>query len=154
MPAAGQKIKALDFQATVSSSDSTVLSNVGTTLATQTPTVAVTFVAPTSGKVLVHLAGNGRCTTSLQAMIFDWELYLGTNASGTLILATGVTDRRLVIVAAGAAGSTFGHNLGRTVYVSGLVAGSTYYARSMTASSNTATGDIFYRMITVEPLAA
>jgi len=154
MPAAGQKIKALDFSATVSAVDNTTLTNVSTTLGAGSPVVAVTFVAPTSGKVAIHLSGNGRCTGSLQATIFDIEVYLGTSASGTLIVATGSSTYRVVVVAAGSAGSTFGHNFGKTSYLSGLTAGSTYYARVMHASSNTATCDVFHRGLTIQPLVA
>lgn len=151
MPTAGQRVRAGDFPPTVSVSDNTLLTNVPTSPTVGSPAVSTTFTAATSGKALITVSGLTRCTSSLQPVIIDWELYLGTSAGGTLILGTGQQTRRLEIVSTGAAGNGYGHNLSKTYVATGLVAGSTYFIRTMHYSFATATGDVGLRQLSVTP---
>lgn len=148
MPPAGQRLKSLDFPATVSASDATTLSSVSTTLAAGSPSVNLTFVANTAGKALLIVGGLTRCTSSVQPIIIDWEMYLGTGTGGTLILGTGSQARRLEQVSSS---TIYGHNGSKTVLITGLTPGATYFVRTMHQSLVAATGDVLLRYLIVAP---
>jgi len=148
MPLAGQRITALDFTAAVTATDSNVQANIGTTIGPGTPEVGVVFIAPTSGKVMVSIGGSAADDAGAHKAVIDWQLYAGTNASGTLILNVGSLARRLII-----GGDVEGVEADRSSLVTGLTPGSSYYARVMVAAY-AATTDVYNRTITVVPLPA
>lgn len=152
MPAAGQKIRALDFTPAVGATDSTAHLNLTTTPAVGSPAVGVVFTAPTSGKIALTIgasfadsSGNNNCG------ILDFQLYLGTDATGTLVLSSSIINRLIL-----QPGDTTDQSqeASRTSFVSGLTAGSSYYVRTLHSSFSGATIDIYARTVFVQPLPA
>lgn len=87
---AGKPVAALDYPDTVWAQDTTTISNpTNTTYSAGSPTVNVTFIAPTSGRVLVAIGGSAGNATSSDRIIFAPELR-ETNVSGTIIVSTDV----------------------------------------------------------------
>ncbi|MEZ5411027.1 MAG: hypothetical protein R2761_23555 [Acidimicrobiales bacterium] len=148
MPAAGQRVLALDFTDSVSSTDATAHLNISTTPALGTPGVNVTFTAPTSGKVMVHVGAsiveNGGATV---AGVIDYRVRL-TNSSGTIVYNLGSVLRRLVLF-----GNAQSQEATRTSYLSGLTPGQVYYVEMLHASYGTQV-DLYGRTLTVVPLPA
>ncbi|MFC7380898.1 hypothetical protein [Sphaerisporangium rhizosphaerae] len=144
----GAKIKAADFPASMSAGDGTTLTALAnTTYARGTPEVGTTFVAPTSGRILLTVAGGMRDGSQLNRVHIAPEIYIGTNALGTRILAADVTSRG-VGSPAESAGFIY---YSRTTLYSGLTPGTTYYAVVAYKVSGGNTSQIAYRQITVEP---
>lgn len=122
MPTAGQIIRAADFPAAASDAQGTSGTTTSTTF---TPTLTggtacgLTFVAPTSGKVLVTNAS--RLTNSgANESYCGWALRTGgTIGSGSSVF--GSADARSVLHN----GTTFARK-GADFLVTGLTAGSTY----------------------------
>lgn len=148
MPLAGQRVRALDFTAAVKAENSTVLTNISTTLAVGVPEVGVAFIAPTSGKVLVTVGASVIDDGGSNSAILDWEIRLNNNA-GAVIVATGSNLRRLTL-----RGGAQAQEASRTVLVTGLTPGSTYFARTLHAAYAGATVDIYSRSITITPSPA
>lgn len=152
MPFAGQRIKALDFTPAVGAESTVPHLNIGTTPVVGSPEVGVVFTAPTSGKALVTIGASiGDDSGANTIGIIDYQLYLGTNASGTLVLGTGSLNRRCNIAAGDTAGQT--QEMSRTSLVTGLTPGASYYVRTM-HYSYTGTPDLFARQLAVQPLPA
>jgi hypothetical protein len=150
MPVAGQRVKALDFSASASATDSTTQSTT-TTPAAGTPSVNVTFVAPTSGKALIIVSGAAQDVTVTNTAVVDTELRL-TNVGGTIIFATGAFDRRLQLTLT-ASGNSLGSG-SRTWTATGLTPGATYFLRTMHYAATGTTCNIINRRLDVVPLAA
>ncbi|ADG88891.1 hypothetical protein [Thermobispora bispora] len=145
----GSKIQPEDFPAAVQSFNNTTLNPVSnTSYAAGSPVVAVTFVAPTSGRVLVTVGLGARSTDGGNRVHISPEVYLGTSSSGSLVLSADVTTR-----GAGTPAETKDYMyLSRTTLLSGLTPGSTYYARTVhKVSGGGATNYIVARSIVVEP---
>lgn len=153
MPQAGQRIKALDFTAAVKAEDSTLQTNISTTLGSGSPEVSVTFVAPTSGKAqIIVSASTSDDVSNDNPAVIDWQLYLGTNSSGTLILGTGSLQRRLVLMPGTIASQS--QELSHSYVATGLTAGSTYFVRIQQQAWAGTSLDVHTRALTVIPLPA
>jgi len=149
MPAAGDRIQALDFPATQSDTEDTDQTNITTTAAAGSPTCDVTFTAPTSGKVLVHVGGVGQDNGANNSVIIEPEVR-EDDAAGAIVAATGTESRQLILRCNTSTTPASGT---RTSLVSGLTAGSTYYAQTMHFSDAGTTADVLSRSIIVQPLA-
>lgn len=149
MPTAGQRVKALDFTAAVTATNATSHNNVGTTLALGSPTVSVTFTAPTSGAALVILGMRAQDDTGSNTAYLDYEVRL-TNNAGAVIFATGAVERRLDVGCTG--NVTFQPNVSKVSLISGLSPGSTYYVQTLHAAAVTGSADVLMRSLTVVPL--
>lgn len=150
MPTAGQRVKALDFGTTQSAADFTTFTNLATTATAGSPSVNITFTAPTSGAVLVIVAGYVWDTAASNEIIVDYELR-ANNVSGAIIIATGNWERRW-----SGPGATSGaiKSTGSKAYpVTGLTAGSTYFVRTMHyAAVSSAGSNLTMRSLVVHPL--
>lgn len=149
MPTAGQRVKALDFTAAVTASNGTAHNNVGTTLALGSPGVSVTFTAPTSGMAQVVVSMRCQDDTGSNTAYLDYEVRLN-NGAGAIIFGTGSVDRRLDIGCTGAV--TFQPNVSKVSLITGLTAGSTYFAQVLHAAAVAGSADVLNRQITVIPL--
>ncbi|GIH27606.1 hypothetical protein Aph01nite_59160 [Acrocarpospora phusangensis] len=149
----GSKVKAADFPVSVWEQDTTEISDAtSTAFITGSPTVDVTFVAPTSGKVLMFVGGAARANTGDNRLFMAANVFLGTNASGTEVLASSVQ-----LTACGwSLASTSYYYQNRSFHLTGLTPGSTYYARSMysvtTSGATDGRCDISCREIGVIPI--
>ncbi len=153
MPLAGQRIKALDFTATVEASSTVVQSNVGTSLVVGSPEVGVVFIAPTSGKAMITVGGSVLDDSGANnSAVIDTKIFLGTNGSGTLIFGVGSLLRRLILAPGDIASQS--QEVSRTFSVSGLTAGASYYVQLLQQSYAGTTVDIFARQVIVQPLPA
>lgn len=148
---AGAKIRAADWPATVSDTDGTSISNItDTTFVTGTPVVAVTFVAPTTGRVLITITGGMRDNTNTNRVVMAPNVFLGTDATGTEVLSTAST---LATECTSPGQANAFYYVSRTSLLEGLTAGSTYYARLMykAETATSASADISRREIIVRP---
>ncbi|WP_433519033.1 hypothetical protein ACQP2T_28050 [Nonomuraea sp. CA-143628] len=150
----GSKVKAADFPASVWAQDATEILNItSTTFITGSPVVATTFVAPTSGRVLVFVGGAARAQTGDNRVFIVANVFLGTSAAGTEVLSAsvGFTGCGFSLAA------TNYYYQNRTFQMSGMTPGSTYYARVMYSATNTGvtdnTCDIACREIGVIPIS-
>lgn len=149
---AGAKIRAADWPTSVTTTEGTLTSNItDVVFVTGAPVVDRTFVAPTTGRVLIHIAAGMRDNTNNNRVIVAYELYLGTSAAGTLIVST-VSTLATEVSSPGEADDLY--YVGRTSLVQDLVPGSTYYVRIMYKSETAigASADLSRRDITVRPV--
>ncbi len=151
MPTAGLRVKALDFTAAQTDSDSTTHSNVGTTATAGSPEVGVTFTAPTSGKALISLGLRGQDDAAANSVFLDIEIY-EDDTGGSKIVSTGTWERRLEL--AGDTSTTMTQNITKTFIETGLTAGQVYYARVMHHAAVAGSADVIMRRIDVTPLPA
>jgi hypothetical protein len=147
---AGSLIRAADWPVSVSATDGTSIANMSgvTTYTAGSPVVDVTFVAPTSGRVLITVTLGARDNGGTNQIFLAPEVYLGTSAAGTLVLSTTSTLPTEARVPGEADDFMY---VSRTCLLSGLTAGSTYYARTMHKTSGGTTADIARREIAVRP---
>lgn len=146
----GSEIQEADFPATVWDNDETVIANVtATTFQNGSPEVSVTFIAPTSGKVLIYNGGGLRNNSGADQMFIDSEIR-ETDGSGSVVKASSVTGEGTL----SCADESLGFEYKTRAYVaSGLTPGNTYFARIQyrtTAGSGTA--DLTARSVVVQPI--
>jgi hypothetical protein len=142
----GAPIAAADRPASAWASDSTANSNINSTFAAGTPSVELTFVAPTSGAVLLSVGGAGADNGGTNRIFIAPEVRVG-NVSGSVFLAANEATRGVGIP--GEASSNVHRS--RTTLLTGLTAGTTYYARTMHRASGGTTADIGVREVIVVP---
>lgn len=143
----GAEIQAADFPPAVWASDNTSNANISsTTYIAGTPSVELTFVAPTSGAVLLSVGVGGSDNGGTNRIHVSPEVRVGSVA-GAVVLAADVTNRG-VGTPGEAAQNT---HRSRTTLLTGLTAGTTYYARTMHKVSGGTTADISVREIVVVP---
>ena len=148
---AGTTVKAGDTPPTVYSLDTTTISNISnTSYAAGSPEVGVTFVAPTTGRVLVTVGGGLRNNAANSDRVGLAPQIFETDSSGTEILAPTVF--RGVASEGIATAGDFAYR-GRTTMVEDLTPGQQYYARVMYIKFGSAgsTPDISARDILVAP---
>ncbi|MEU8199299.1 hypothetical protein AB0C10_36495 [Microbispora amethystogenes] len=145
----GATIKVDDFPPAVGVTESTANNNItSTAYITGSPTVAVTFTAPTSGAVLLTVGVGGRDNNAGSASRVHLAPQVReTNSSGALVLSADVTTRGV-----GTAGESldFAYR-SRTTLLSGLTPGKVYYAQALHKVSGGTTADINVRDLIVTP---
>lgn len=143
----GAPISATDRPASVWASDTTANQNISsTTFIAGSPSVEVTFVAPTSGAVLISVGCAGADNGGTNRIHVAPEVRLGS-VSGSVVLSADVTTRGVGLPGEASANV----HRSRTTLLTGLTAGSTYYARTMHKVSGGSSADIAVREITVTP---
>lgn len=150
----GAKVKAADFPASAWAQDTTEILNISsTTFIAGTPEVGTTFVAPTSGKVLMFVGGSARGQTGDDRILMAANVFLGSNSSGTQVLSSSVGFTGCGFSLA----STSYYYQNRSFHLTGLTPGSTYYARVTYSVVNTGTAnnvcDIACREIGAIPIS-
>lgn len=147
MPSAFQTIRAGDFPATASdveTSDETAFADTSYTLGGTT--VGTTFVAPTSGAVIVLWSARFESNTAAVRALVTMEVREGsTIGSGAQVSATGDASALESHTQARQQAGTFR-------YVSGLTAGDTYNVSLWHRISGAGTGDVFDRSVAVIPV--
>lgn len=114
-----------------------------------------TFVAPTSGRVLVLWHSRFETNTTNTRTLVTVEVRTGgTIGSGTVVSAASDTSALESISndAAGGVGGNARLQAGMWRIVSGLTAGDTYNVRTMHRMTSAGNGDIFDRSVAVIPL--
>ncbi|MEU6781502.1 hypothetical protein ABZ912_20040 [Nonomuraea angiospora] len=143
----GTPIQAADRPASVWASDATANNNIGSTsYIAGTPQVSVTFVAPTSGAVLLSVGVAGADNGGTNRIHLSPEVRV-TDVAGAVVLAADVTNRGVGLPGEASANT----HRSRTTLLTGLTAGTTYFARTMHKVSAGLTADIAVREITVVP---
>jgi len=148
MPLVGTVIEAGDFPASVYAADTTSIANLSNaSFEAGTPECSVTFVAPTSGMVMVSVGLSARDNGGTNAVHLAPEIRVGSSA-GTVVLSANVIARGV-----GTPGepTSFMYR-SRTTIVSGLTGGTAYFARTMHKVSSGSTADLQVRDITIVPL--
>lgn len=144
----GAPISATDRPASVWASDTTANQNISsTTFIAGSPSVEVTFTAPTSGVVLLSVGVAGCDNGGTNRVHLAPEVRVGTVA-GSVVLAADVTGRGVGIPGEASANV----HRSRTTILTGLTAGATYYGRTMHKVSGGSSADIAVREITVTPV--
>lgn len=146
----GNKIAAADFPPTVGAADNTDINNIAdTSFVTGSPEVAVTFIAPTSGKALIINGGGCRNNTGTDQVFLGVEVRQ-TNGSGTIVYSPTINGRDTLNCADQ---STSHEYKSRCMVLSGLTPGGTYYARiQYRTRDGDSTADISSRSIIVQPI--
>jgi hypothetical protein len=149
----GATIKAADFPASVWAQDTTEILNItSTTFIPGTPEVGTTFVAPTSGRVLVFVGGAARAQTGDNRTFIVANVFEGASAAGTQVLSASVGFTGCGFSLA----STSYYYQSRVFRLPNLTPGATHYARVMYSVTNTGatdnTCDIACREIGVVPI--
>lgn len=131
---AGRPVRALDYPPAVWAQDTTAINNPSNaSYTTGSPAVEVTFVAPTSGRVLL-IVGGGLGNSAGADRIFLSPIVRETNSSGDVVLTPSVTNRGF-----GSDNASVGPHYGsRESVLEGLTPGQAYYAAVQYA---VATGD-------------
>ncbi len=143
----GAPISSDDFPPAVWASDATLNQNISsTTFIAGTPSVETTFVAPTSGKVLLSVGVAGSDNGGTNRIHVAPEVRVGSVA-GSVVLAADVTTRGVGIPGEASANI----HRSRTTLLTGLTAGTTYYVRTMHKVSGGSTADISVREVVVTP---
>ncbi len=144
---AGAKVKAEDFPVAVTASESTAINNItSTSYVTGTPVCSATFVAPTSGRVLLTVGLGARDNGGTNRVHLAPEVRV-TNSGGSVVLSADVTLRGV-----GSVGEATGfHYRSRTTLLESLTPGTTYYVQTMHKVSAGTTADIVTRDVTVTP---
>ncbi|MGP3917693.1 hypothetical protein [Nonomuraea sp. 10N515B] len=143
----GAVISAQDFPPAVWASDTTANSDISSTsYIAGTPTVSVTFTAPTSGAVLLSVGVAASDNGGTNRVHLSPEVR-ENNVSGAVVLAADVTNRGVGTPGEASANT----HRSRTTLLTGLTPGGTYFARTMHKVSGGTTADIAVREITVIP---
>jgi hypothetical protein len=111
------------------------------------PWVATTFIVNRLGKIKITVGGIAHGATDTRVDLVP-EIWLGTDATGTLLVEGNFTQR-----GASSTTSTKFHTINRgPILISGLPQLATCYARLLHRREGTAsTGEFFMRNLTVEP---
>ncbi|MDF5758625.1 hypothetical protein [Spongiactinospora sp. TRM90649] len=149
---AGRPVQALDYPPVAWAQDTTAIDNPSnTSYSAGSPQVSVTFVAPTSGRVLLVVGGGLGNSAGADRVFLSPEVRL-TNSSGALVLNASVTSHG---IASDKAASRFCYGSRESV-LEGLIPGQVYFARVMhtvvTSETGATSGDIAARDIGVVPL--
>lgn len=91
MPAAGQRILAADFGESARAQSNTSVARTATTFNAQSPQVGTTFTPPTSGDVFISVSGGISAPTDTDWGTISYEVYEGTDGTGTVVLAAADT---------------------------------------------------------------
>lgn len=134
-------------------SDETTISNpTNTSYAAGSPEVSVTFMAPTSGRLVLVVGGSVGNSAGGNRIFLSPEVR-EDDSSGDVVLSPSVIPHGYSSIR-GAGGFHYGS---RRTLLEGLTAGATYFARVMhvvvSADGGTNTSDINARDITVAPAA-
>lgn len=146
---AGTLIKAGDYPVPAYASDTTTILNISSTsYIPDSPVVATTFKAPSTGRVLVTVGLQGGDNTGTNRIFLAYQVYLGADATGTLVRGASVE-------AYGVGSPSKATNYctwSRSSVLDGLTPDATYYVRTMHRASAGATCDMTYRDVMVEAL--
>jgi len=152
VPAAGQIIRAADFDGWATDEDTTDETNFNsTTFTLGGTTVGVAFTAPTSGRVLLLVGGRIHLNSATgQRVLLTPEVRTGSSVGlGTVVFAAA-DDYALEV------GQTANDRLGgaRAVPVEGLTAGTVYNVSlwHRNAASVASAASIFFRTVQVIPI--
>ncbi len=145
----GQLISYAEMPETVTSTDETDISNISSTsFIAGSPEVSVTFVAPSSGKVLVINSAGLRNNSGADQLFVDSEIRV-TNSAGVQLRAPNVAGDGTL----SCADESINYEYKSRGYVyTGLTGGSVYFARLLYRASASNTGDITSRAIIVQPI--
>lgn len=152
---AGQRIRGQDRPDVAWRIDTTSITQItSTTYITGSPVVDCTFTAPTSGRVWLIVGGGFEDNGGTNTVFIAPEVYLGTSAAGTLVLAADADTRGIESVGGnlgGVPGGPNNHYYTRVTMLSGLTPGATYYARLMYRVSGGSSADVPARDLAVIP---
>jgi hypothetical protein len=145
---AGSTVRALDTTVTVSNAQGTSVATTSTTFTTTGTDCALTFVAPTTGRVKIHTAARMVMTPATStggAIIAPQTRTGGTIGGGTIF--EDASDP----IGPSHYGDSFS-SIGRCHLLTGLTPGATYNTRLLMRTSNAAqTANFANRELIVEP---
>jgi hypothetical protein len=147
-PTAGSKLKALDFPPTAYAQETSTFTVTDVTFTTGGhPIVSLTFTANTFGKILLTVGGCGRGESAGTRVEVAAQIFLGSDATGTEVLAATALGRGVIFPE-----DTEFSCMSRTTRLTGLTPGATYFARIQHRKLGGTTGDLTTRELCVAPL--
>jgi hypothetical protein len=156
VPAMGDKVKAGDFPQAKSAHDGTdELAFTSTSYTKGGTTVGVTFVAPTTGRVLLfwHARMENNGTAANCRTIISIEVATGGTIGSGSVVSAADDDSAIETTLGAAGGEQSRMEACMYRFVSGLTAGNTYNAYTMHKTHNASgSGDIFTRGVVALPL--
>lgn len=146
----GRTVRALDAPPVAGNADDTSVLNVSNTdYEAPDPEVSVTFVAPTSGAVLIVIGGGLRDSGGTNRIMIAPEVRQSPDAAGTVVMRP-VTSRNAWT---NASVNTSSYQYGSRVKpITGLTPGETYFVRLMIAVNGGSTADAFNQQLFAIPL--
>ena len=156
MPGAGSKLNALDAPPSNFDEDGTDENFTNTSYDSGSTVVGITFVAPTSGTVIVlwsaRMNSDGGGTN--HRVLCSVKVSTGGTLDTGTVVSGSADDSSLETteIASGGAGAQTRMTAGMWRYVSGLTPGSTYNVVVQKKVAAASTGSIFYRSVTVLPM--
>lgn len=148
---AGAPTRDADWPETKYALSTTVISGFTGSTFIQTPLLGVTFIAPTTGRVLIHWASIVECDPFGLAHVSIAVRTGGTIGSGTVVSAASTPNA----ITTGAKGSTIAANKQMSNFrcLSGLTTGSTYNVCVAWSMEIGGAGNIYSRSVLVQPLS-
>jgi hypothetical protein len=142
----GATIRSQDFPPAVWTSETTAQTDItSTSFVAGTPTASITFLAPTSGEVLIFVGAGMRDSAGNRVHLAPEVRE--NNVSGAVVLSADVTTRGV-----GSNSVSTGYQYhSRITLLTGLTPGGTYFARTMQKVSGGTTCDLAIRDIGVIP---
>lgn len=148
---AGTTILAQDWPETQHTRDLTTITGQGvgdTDYETLDPEVAVTFIAPTTGRVEVEVWAGLRVSAGTDRAQADFQIR-ENDASGAIVRNGSIN----ALFGTEGGSTSYAYGSGQTM-VDGLTPGATYFARVLTRATSAATEyDVSARAILVKPLS-
>ena len=146
----GATIRPADFPAAVFVQDGTLQNDITTTAPATvgSPTLATTWVAPTSGRVIVVIGIGGRAGANGGRVFGIPETFLGTGPGGTNIIPNTDDEQHGVSTPEDVIDYCY---VSRRSLLTGLTPGDTYYTRYVHWADNAGTADITVRDLTIIP---
>lgn len=146
----GAQIRPVDFPPAVfAQSDISQLDITTTAPATVgSPTVAVTWTAPTSGRVIIVIGIGGRGGAGGGRVFGIPQTFEGTDATGTIVIPNTDDEQHGVVIPDGIVDYCY---CSRRSILGGLTPGNPYHTRYVHWADTSGTADIAVRDLTVIP---
>lgn len=145
---AGTRILAADYPVAVEAVDDTNYTDLSNTTYTA-GTADLTFVAPTSGRVLVIIGGGARDDASDANRVFvSPEIWEGNGPSGNQVLPPNAPTRGVIISGTADRIAVWS----RMTVLEGLMPATTYFARALFRVDGGTTADLFVHRISIVPV--
>lgn len=151
MAQAGQIIRALDFPPTVYARQSAVIAHTSSSLVPTSPACSATFVAPTSGRVLITFSVRWDPEAAADRMEADVEVREGS-ASGAVVRGASVNFDGSIDIESATSGAALHDNQPGWAWVEGLTPGDVYYAQ-VCINTDSKAFDIEDQSLIIQPVS-
>lgn len=113
------------------------------------PIVDTTFVASTTGRIMLSVGAGMRDNGGTNRIFVSPEVYEGVDETGTLVLDSAGQGREHALISIDSAGDYV--HMSRMTFLDGLTPGATHYARLVHRVTGGSSADITVRDLVVMP---